>query len=439
MRLNETHDPALRSWAASANAPGTDFPIQNLPFGVFRRRGSDEHFRGGVAIGDQVLDLAAVLQAGVLPAHAVGAAQAAAGETLNALMALPPPSWSALRRALSRLLREGAEERAALQGALVAQAHVEHAVPAAIGDYTDFFTSIDHATNAGRQMRPDQPLLPNYRWVPVAYHGRSSSIVVSGEPVRRPVGQILPAGGSIPQLQPCERLDFELELGAYVAGGNPRGEAITMEHAEEHLFGLCLLNDWSARDVQRWEAQPLGPFLAKNFASTVSPWIVTMEALAPYRLPFARPAGEPQPLPYLDSEVNRRAGVLDIQLELLLQTPRMRQQGSAGARVVRTNYRHAYWTLAQLVAHHTVGGCNLRPGDLIGSGTLSGPTPASAAALLELTVGGKEPLVLPTGETRAYLEDGDSVTIRGWCEKEGAARIGFGECTGAILPAHAAR
>lgn len=438
MQLNETHDPALRSWVASAQSRGTDFPIQNLPFGVFRRAGSTERMRGGVAIGDQVLDLAALVQTGTLAGDALQAAQAASGETLNALMALPPSSWCALRQSLSRLLREGAREREAVNGCLVAQSAVEHAVPAAIGDYTDFFTSIDHAMNAGRQMRPDQPLLPNYRWVPIGYHGRSSSIVMSGDPVRRPLGQVLPAGEKAPQLRPCARLDFELELGAYIGGGNPRGEPVAMERAEDHLFGICLLNDWSARDVQRWEAQPLGPFLSKNFASTVSPWIVTMEALAPYRIPFGRAAGEPQPLPYLDSAANRREGAVDIQLELLLQTARMREQGSAGTPVVRTNYRHAYWTLAQLVAHHTVGGCNLRAGDLFGTGTLSGPTPESAAALLELTVGGQRPLALPTGETRAYLEDGDSVTIRGWCEKDGAARIGFGECTGTILPARAA-
>jgi fumarylacetoacetase len=377
------------------------------------------------------------LRAGVLPADAVPAARAAAEETLNALMALPPSSWSALRRALSRVLRESAVERGALRDCLVPQAAVEHAMPASIGDYTDFFTSIDHATNAGRQVRPDQPLTPNYRWVPIGYHGRSSSLVVSGAPVQRPVGQALLAGEETPRVQPSAKLDFELELGAYIGGGNARGEPVPMARAEDHLFGLCLLNDWSARDVQRWEAQPLGPFLAKNFATTVSPWIVTMEALAPFRLPFARPEGEPQPLPYLDGEANRRFGALDIHLELLLQTPRMREQQGAAARVVRTNYRHAYWTLAQLVAHHTMGGCNLRAGDLFGTGTLSGPTPESAAALLELTVGGRQPLVLPTGETRAFLEDGDSVTIRGWCEQDGAVRIGFGECTGTILPARA--
>ncbi|MFD0667461.1 fumarylacetoacetase [Ramlibacter sp. MAHUQ-53] len=434
--LNETHDPALRSWVASANAPGGDFPIQNLPFAVFRRAG--EPWRGGVAIGDAIVDLAAVAKAGVFTGPAGEAAQAGAQDKLNALMALGPRAWGALRLALSRALREGAPQQAALAACLVPQKDVAYDVPARIGDYTDFYTSVHHATNIGRQFRPDQPLLPNYKWVPIGYHGRASSIGISGESFHRPVGQTMPPGASAPVFGPCKRLDIELEMGVFIGPGNAKGEAIPMQQAEDHVFGMCLFNDWSARDIQGWEYQPLGPFLSKNFGSTISPWVVTMAALAPFRVPFTRPEGDPQPLPYLDSEANRAQGALDIQLQVLLQTPRMRAQGDAGASICRTSYRHAYWTVAQMVAHHTVGGCNLQPGDLFGTGTLSGPTLDQAAALIELTVGGKQPLQLPGGETRTWLEDGDAVTLRGWCEKPGAARIGFGDCTGTVLPAREA-
>jgi fumarylacetoacetase len=435
--LNETHEPALRSWVGSANRPGCDFPIQNLPFATFRRSGSGAAFRGGVAIGDQILDLAAVAEAEAFAGAARTAVQASAQDKLNALMALGPQAWGALRLALSRALREGATEQEQLQACLVAQAEAEYAVPARIGDYTDFYTSVHHATNIGRQFRPDNPLLPNYKWVPIGYHGRASSIGVSGQAVRRPVGQTLAGGAAQPTLGPCQRLDIELELGVFVGMGNQLGEPIAITEAEDHVFGLCLLNDWSARDIQAWEYQPLGPFLSKNFATTVSPWIVTLEALAPYRVPFERPADDPQPLPYLDSEANRREGSLDIQLQVDLQTPTMRAAGQADATICRTSYRHAYWTLAQMVTHHTVGGCNLQPGDLLGSGTLSGPTLDQAGALIELTSGGKHPLQLPNGEQRVYLEDGDCVLIRGWCERPGAARIGFGDCAATLLPARA--
>jgi len=433
--LNETHDPALRSWVASANAAGTDFPIQNLPFAVFRQPG--QAWRGGVAIGDAIVDLAAVARAGLFTGLAGQAAQAGAQDKLNALMALGPQAWGALRLALSRALREGSPQQAALAACLVPQQGAAYDVPARIGDYTDFYTSVHHATNIGRQFRPDNPLLPNYKWVPIGYHGRSSSIVVSGQDFHRPVGQTMPPGASTPAFGPCKRLDIELEMGVFIGTGNEQGEPIAMGEAEDHVFGLCLFNDWSARDIQGWEYQPLGPFLSKNFASTVSPWIVTLEALAPYRVPFTRPEGDPQPLPYLDSEANRAGGALDIQLQVLLQTPRMREQGQAGASISRTSYRHAYWTVAQMVAHHTVNGCNLNAGDLFGSGTLSGPAPDQAAALLELTVGGKHPVQLPNGEQRVFLEDGDTVALRGWCQREGAARIGFGECVGTVLPARA--
>jgi fumarylacetoacetase len=433
--LNETHDPALRSWVAAANAAGCDFPIQNLPFAVFRRRGSSEPFRGGVAIGDQVLDLAAVARSSVFGGVAAGAVAAGAQDKLNALMALGAAAWSALRLALSRALRAGAVEQGALQACLVPLADVEYDVPARIGDYTDFYTSVHHATNIGRQFRPDNPLLPNYKWVPIGYHGRASSIGVSGESFHRPIGQTMPPGASEPVFGPSQRLDIELELGVFIGSGNAKGERIAMAEAEQHVFGLCLLNDWSARDLQGWEYQPLGPFLSKNFASTISPWIVTLEALAPYRVAFERPAGDPQPLPYLDAPANRSEGAFDVQLEVLLQTPRMRAAGEPGMTVCRTSYRHAYWTIAQMVAHHTVNGCNLQPGDLFGTGTLSGPTATEAAALIERTEGGKRPLALPAGEQRTWLEDGDTVTLRGWCERAGAARIGFGDCAGTVLPA----
>ena len=433
--LNETHNPALKSWVASANTPGTDFPIHNLPFAVFRRQSSSEAFRGGVAIGDQILDLAAVAKTGLLTGEAAAAALAGAQDKLNALMAMGASACSALRLALSRALREGSAEQVTLQNCLVPQAEAEYGVPARIGDYTDFYTSVYHATNIGQQFRPDNPLLPNYKWVPIAYHGRASSIGVSGQQFRRPVGQTMPPGAQAPSFGPCKRLDIELELGIFVGSGNALGDSVPISEAEDHVFGICLLNDWSARDIQGWEYQPLGPFLAKNFATTVAPWVVTLEALAPFRVAFTRPELDPQPMAYLDSPANRSDGAFDIQLQVGLQTPKMRAAGQADTSICRTSYRHAYWTLAQMLTHHTVNGCNLQPGDLFGSGTLSGPTLDQAGALIELTTGGKNPIALPNGEQRTWLEDGDSVVLRGWCERDGAARIGFGECVGTVLPA----
>ena len=433
--LNETHDPKLRSWVASANGEGTDFPIQNLPFAVFRRRGSDEAFRGGVAIGDQIVDLGAlaIREATRFDESAGAALQAAARDTLNSLMALGPDAWSALRRALSRSLREDAPAGAALQACLVGQVDAEYAVPARIGDYTDFYTSIHHATHIGRLFRPDSPLMPNYKWVPIGYHGRSSSIRVSGHSFPRPKGQILPVGSDRPVVGPSRRLDIELELGIFIGIGNDLGEPIDITDAERHVFGVCLLNDWSARDIQAWEYQPLGPFLSKNFATTVSPWVVTLEALLPFRSPLSRPADDPRPLPYLDSNANSDHGAIDLDLEVLLETAQMREQGTTPARIAATNYRHAYWSIAQLVAHHTVNGCNLQPGDLFGSGTLSGPALDQAGALIELTAGGRNPIELPNGEHRTFLEDGDSIVIKGSCERSGFARIGFGTCRGTVL------
>jgi len=433
--LNETHDPDLKSWVASANDPRGDFPLQNLPFAVFRRKAQNEAFRVGVAIGDQVLDIGLAQTAGVFSGLAARAAAACMAPSLNAFMMLGPAAWSALRAALSQILREGSSLAERLQGCLVSQSHVEHALPAHIGDYTDFYASIHHATSVGRLMRPDNPLLPNYKWVPIGYHGRGSSIRVSGFAFHRPIGQIFPAGAQAPVLAPSKRIDYELELGIFIGGGNELGRRVPIDQAESHVFGLCLLNDWSARDIQAWEYQPLGPFLAKSFATTISPWIVTLEALAPYRVGWVRSESDPLPLSYLDSPAVRRDGALDIELEVLIETARMRESGIAPQRLSRSNFRHAYWTIAQMVAHHTVNGCNLEAGDLFGSGTQSGPDPAEAGSLLELTAGGKQPVVLENGEKRTFLEDGDAVTMRGWCEKPGLARIGFGEVVGCVMPA----
>jgi len=432
--LNETHDPKRSSWVGSANGHG-DFPIQNLPFAVFRRRESSEFWRGGVAIGDQIVDLAQVAASGRLSGMAKEAADAAALPRLNGFMSMGPQSWSALRLALSRALQEGTVEAASWRAFLVPQSVAEYRVAAEVGDYTDFYTSIHHATSVGRLFRPDNPLLPNYRWVPIGYHGRASTLAVSGQSFKRPRGQLSAPGAGAPELAPSRRMDYELEMGIFIGAGNAAGEAIAIETAEEHVFGLCLLNDWSSRDIQSWEYQPLGPFLSKNFATTLSPWIVTTEALAPFRVPFERSSGDPQPLPYLDSPANRSGGALDVRLEVLLETERMRDRGERPAKLSRTSFRHAYWSVAQLVAHHTVNGCNLRPGDLFGTGTLSGPTADEAGSLLELTEGGKRKLILENGESRLFLEDGDTVVFRGWCEREGAARIGFGEVRGTVLAA----
>lgn len=433
--LNQTHDPALQSFVESANDGVTDFPIQNLPFAVFRRAGSDEAFRGGVAIGDEVLDLAKLARTLLLSGAAAEACGAAAEPTLNRLMGMGLRAWSALRLALSQVLRTGSPHESIIVGCLIAQSDVEFALPAHIGDYTDFYTSVYHATNIGRLFRPDNPLLPNYKWVPIGYHGRASSVAISGQVFPRPVGQIMPPGATEPVLAPSKRMDCELELGIFVGQGNALGSRVGIGQAESHAFGICLLNDWSARDLQAWEYQPLGPFLAKNFATTISPWIVTLEALAPYRVAWMRVADDPQPLPYLDSPENRQQGAFDIQIEVLIETARMRELALPPERLCLTSYRHAYWTLAQLITHHTVNGCNLQAGDLLGTGTLSGPTPTEAGALIELTVGGKQPVTLASGESRTFLEDGDAVILRAHCEKTGVARLGFGQCYGRIAPA----
>jgi fumarylacetoacetase len=435
-RINETHDPRLRSWVSSANAPDQDFPIQNLPLGIFRPAGSAFEYRGGAAIGDQVLDLRAACERGVFAGPAREAALLAAGSSLRDLMAAGPAAAAALRRALSGLLREGAAQQPTLESALVPRSAIELALPAQIGDYTDFYTSIHHATAVGRLFRPDQPLLPNYRWLPVGYHGRSSSIAVSGQQFARPVGQRPPAApGGQPSVGGSERLDYELELGVFIGAGNVLGERIGIDEADGHIFGLCLLNDWSARDLQAWEYQPLGPFLGKNFATTISPWVVSLEALEPFRTEWRRAADDVQPLPYLDSASVRRSGAIDIQLEAWIETAAMRAAGEAPTRLSGSSFRHAYWNLAQMLAHHTINGCNLRPGDLLGTGTQSGPEAAEAGSLLELSRGGKHPVSLPDGEQRRFLEDGDEIILRGHCHRPGVARIGFGEARGRVLPA----
>ncbi len=440
-RLDHTHDPSAVSWLASANVDGGDFPIQNLPFGVFRRRGSSETMRGGVAIGDSVLDLAALARSRVLDGAAQTAAEACASPTLNAVLALGPMSWRALRHALFGLLHRDVEsgmpERVtALRRCMVAQSDVEHAVPARIGDYTDFYTSIHHARTISGLLGLGGELPPNFQWVPTAYHGRVSSIGVSGQAVRRPHGQILPADARQPVYAPSERLDYELELGIYIGVGNALGETVDIADADSHVFGLSLLNDWSARDIQAWEMTPLGPFHAKNFATTVSPWIVTMDALAPFRVPWSRPASHPQPLAYLDDTDVRAAGAFDIRLDVAIETARHRQAGHGPRTVSRTSFRHHYWTIAQMVAHHAAGGCNLRPGDLLGSGTISGPDRSEAGALMELALAGKEPVSLGNGETRSFLADGDRVIFRGRCEHDGRIGIGFGLNHGEVVPAH---
>src|SRR5712672_691359 len=432
--LNETHDPARQSWVASANRPGCDFPIQNLPFGAFRARHESSVPTIGVAIGDQILAVGAAASA--FDGLAQQAAAACDAPHLNGLMGLGPPAWSALRRALSRLLSEPAR-RDAVQKYLRPIADAELLVPVKIGNFTDFFASVFHATNAGKIFRPDNPLMPNYKYVPVAYHSRASSVCVSGAPVRRPHGQAKGPDEPAPVYRASRALDYELELGFYIGVPTALGEPVPIGDAGEHIFGFCLLNDWSARDIQAWEAQPLGPFLGKSFTTTVSPWVVTAEALAPYRIAaFARPAGDPAPLPYLDAPADRERGGLAITLEVFLATEKMRAAGEEPFRLSTGSFATIYWTVAQMVAHHAASGCNLEIGDLIGTGTCSGPQDDSRGCLLEITARGTQPITLPNGEQRGFLEDGDEVVFRAHCGGDTrAARIGFGECRAVIAPA----
>jgi fumarylacetoacetase len=428
-----TLDPTLRSWVESANDPGSDFPIQNLPFGRFRRqRSAVEEL--GVAIGDQVLSLRSAADAGLLrglPGD-VGAL-AGRAHSLNALMSQGRRGAADLRARLVEILAVDARQSARSQSLLVPQRDVELLLPVEIGDYSDFYASIHHATNVGGMFRPDNPLLPNYKYVPIGYHGRASSIVVSGTPVRRPHGQTRDDASAPPGFVPTRRLDYEMEVGLYIGRGNEAGEPLPIGAANEAMWGMCLVNDWSARDIQAWEYQPLGPFLAKNFATSVSPWVVTLDALDPFRVPPApRPEGDPAPLPYLMDATDRERGAFTITLEVWLQSARMREKGTGPMLVSRGDLRDMYWTFAQMTTHHASNGCNLRPGDLLGSGTVSGTSKESRGCLLERTWRGSEPLELPTGEKRAFLEDGDEVIMRGYAVRDGYRRIGFGECTGRI-------
>lgn len=435
--MNETHDPGRTSWVASAQGH-PDFPIQNLPYGVFRQHKAKGAPSVGVAIGDQILDLAATAEVGALSGLAAEAARAGVVPSLNRLMALGPNHWSALRLQLSAFLAaDSAAHRAnprQAEGLLLPMSDAELLLPAQIGDYTDFYASVHHATNVGSMFRPDNPLLPNYKWVPIGYHGRASSIVPSGTQVRRPQGQLKDPSAEAPVFAASRALDYETEVGCFVGPGNALGQAVPIAEAEKHLFGLCLVNDWSARDIQTWEYQPLGPFLSKNFATTVSPWVVTLEALEPFRVAaFERPLGDPAPLPYLESPENRRRGGVDVTLEVAIRTARMRDANLAPHRLSRSRMADLYWTLAQMFTHHASNGCNLQPGDLFASGTISGPTRESRGCLLELTMRGSEPVTLPTGEIRKFLEDGDEVIMRGYCERPGTTRIGFGECRGVVI------
>ncbi|MGG5291500.1 fumarylacetoacetase [Pseudomonas shirazensis] len=428
------HTATARSWVEQANGH-SDFPLQNLPLGIFSRPGEAQ--RCGVAIGDSILDLQAVLAAGLFEGEAKTAVEATADGTLNAYFDLGRSARVALRQRLLELLGKHSEHQAALQAALYPASDCQMHLPAKVGDYTDFYVGIEHAKNVGKLFRPDSPLLPNYKYVPIGYHGRASTLRPSGTDVRRPKGQTLPAGQTEPSFGPCARLDFELELGIWIGQGNDIGQAIPIGDAAEHVAGYCLLNDWSARDIQAWEYQPLGPFLSKSFITTLSPWVVTAEALEPFRCAQpARPEGDPQPLSYLLDARDQANGALDIELEVLLITEGLREQGLPPHRLSLSNTLSMYWTVAQMVAHHSVNGCQLQAGDLFGSGTLSGAQPGSFGSLLEMTDGGKQVIELASGEVRKFLEDGDEIILRARCKRDGAVSIGFGECRGKVIAAN---
>jgi fumarylacetoacetase len=435
--MNQTHDPALTSWVESANSPDTDFPIQNLPFGVFSRRGEAER-RIGVAIGSQIVDIGESLSANLWTGKARDVARFCDRPTMNELMQASRESLSQFRARLSELLSGTPGDESAINplppGALVPMADAEMRMPATIGDYTDFYASIYHATNVGKLFRPESPLLPNYKHVPIGYHGRASSIVVTGTEVARPSGQTLPTGSTTPVFGPSQMLDYEAEVGFFAGKGNGLGKPVRIEAAEDHIFGICLVNDWSARDIQSWEYQPLGPFLSKNFATSISPWVVTWEALEPYRVPaFFRPPGDPAPLQYLSSEENKNGGGIDLTIEVYIRSMLMREGHLRPSRLSAASLADMYWTAAQMLTHHTSNGCNLQAGDLLASGTVSGPDPGSQGSMLELTRRGAEPITLPTGEERKFLHDGDEIIMRAYFQREGAARIGLGECSGLIV------
>lgn len=441
--INETHDPNLKSWIESANAPDTDFPIQNLPFCVFQHPGTGEpkpylHGNFGVVIGDKVLDIFQGFELGLFEELSEKFTFRDYSEINDFVDESGLDGFSILRKSLSYAFSEKADERIKkiVEPLLYPLTEATFFQPFQIGDYTDFYCSIFHATNVGAMFRPDNPLLPNYKYIPIGYHGRASSIVISGTDIKRPKGQNRADAEQPPVFIPCKNLDYEMEVGFFVGRGNELGESIPIERAEEHIFGLCLVNDWSARDIQSWEYQPLGPFLAKNFATTVSPFVVTMEALAPFRVPaFERDAGDPQPLDYLNGETNRQSGGFDINLEVYIQTEKMRAENIEPFLLSRSNMKDLYWTIGQMLTHHASNGCNLQTGDLMATGTVSGKEKSERGCLLELTWRGKEPIELPSGETRRFLEDGDEIIMKGFCEREGFRRIGFGECRGRILPA----
>lgn len=432
--LDETHDPGRRSWVASANLAGTDFPIQNLPLGIFSPPNDRRRF--GVAIGDAIFDVGIALDAGLLHGDTAILAACCAAGRLNDLFEQGPNALSAVRRQIGDCLdatTAPAERARAVASLLHRQADCTMHVPVDVRNYTDFFAGIHHARAAGALLRPDDPLPANYHYVPIAYHGRASSVRASGA-IRRPRGQLPSGPGQAPRFAPTGRLDFELELGFYIGRGNPLGEPIPIAQAGSHIAGLCLLNDWSARDIQRWEMAPLGPFLAKSFSTTVSPWVVTAQALQPFRTgAFARAAGEPAPLSYLHDDADAQTGGYDIELEVLIETARMREAGAAPVTLVTSNARYLYWTLAQMVTHHSSGGCNLQPGDLIGTGTISGPARASSGSMLELTAGGAAMVTLPNGERRGFLEDGDEIILSARCTRDGFVPIGFGRAIGRVV------
>jgi fumarylacetoacetase len=426
---NETHDPNRSSWVETADGH-PEFPVQNLPLGIFSEaRGRP---RPGVAIGDYILDLAGGVDAGLLPDFP---AEDLSGGTLNAVLAWPPAERTALRRTISDTLHDRRYEGLARPLLHHRQSCALH-LPASIGDYTDFYAGIHHATNVGRLFRPTNPLLPNYKHMPIGYHGRASSVRPSDEPVIRPRGQRLPSGSETPQFSPTARLDFELELGIWIAGSNALGRPIDIADTAGHIAGLCLLNDWSARDVQAWEYQPLGPFLAKSFHTTVSPWIVTVDALEPFRIAQPpRAAEDPRPLPYLWSDRDQATGAFNIRFDASISSKGMREASLPPHRLSSVSTAQLYWTIAQMIAHHASNGCNLRPGDLLGSGTISGPTADSFGSLLEMTQGGSKPITLPTGESRTFLADGDEIVISAVASAPNRVQIGFGTCRALIAPA----
>ncbi len=439
-KINNTHDQNLKSWVESANEKDTDFPIQNLPYCVFRRKDSYEDIRVGVGIGDSILDVYPCYQNGLFEDDSFRIAVGTDDYCLdNSVMKKADAIQTSFRKRVVEILSEDTDEktRKIAERNLVPIDEAEFWTPAHISDYTDFYCSIFHAMNVGKLFRPDNPLLENYKWIPIGYHGRASSIVVSGTEIKRPKGQNHSNENEPPVYIPSKALDYEMEVGFFVGKGNDLGETIDIKNAEDHIFGLCLVNDWSARDIQGWEYQPLGPFLGKSFCTSVSPFVVTMEALAPFRVPaFEREEGDPEPLEYLSNEDNRKSGGIDMKLEVYIQTKKMRDENIEPHLLSRSNLKDLYWTIGQMLTHHASNGCNLQVGDLMATGTVSGQEDSARGCLLEITKRGSEPVELPNGETRKFLEDYDEIIMKGFCEKEGFRRIGFGECRGIVLSAN---